>query len=151
MFDLGLVVETVDPISGKTVLSVQEGFNVPYITVDPIRAQSGTIRISGGSVSGTGELKALGNVTVTIKNDSPAYLRLKGIEIPDNDGGTVRLNGEAVTKITGFGGKINASADGGKPTITVMNTFAEGDVFAGNDQYPWSLFRTPDLEIAGEI
>ena len=93
MADLGLIVNTVDPISGKTVQSIQTGFQVPYVTVDPIWAQSGTIRISGGSVVGDGTLNAPGNVNVTIKNDSPAYLRVKGITIPDNEGGTVRCAG----------------------------------------------------------
>ena len=49
------------------------GYSVPYITVAPIWAQSGTIYISGTSVTGAGKLNAPGNVNVTITNNSPAY------------------------------------------------------------------------------
>ena len=94
-------------------------------------------------------LDAPGNVTVTITNNSPAYLRLQGINIPDNDGGRVQWDGVNITQeadLTGFTGTFSVSADTEQPQITIINSYnADSPANAG------ATFTTPDVEIDGDI
>jgi hypothetical protein len=62
-------------------------YAVPYITVNDIWAQAGTINVMGQDLLGSGSLNAPGNVSVAITNNSPAYLRINEITIPDHVGG----------------------------------------------------------------
>jgi hypothetical protein len=66
---------------------------VPYVTVNDIWAQAGTINVMGQDLLGSGSLNAPGNVAVSITNNSPAYLRVNKITIPDHVGGRVNFNG----------------------------------------------------------
>ena len=123
--------------------------SVPYVTVSPIVAQSGTINIDGDIVTGAGSLNAPGNVTVTIINNSAAYLRLEGIDIPDNVGGRVVWNGVNITndsELGGFTGGLSVSADTAQPQINI-----EINYNADDPQNASSKFTTPDLEIDGDI
>src|SRR5208283_215490 len=65
---------------------------VPFVTVSPIFAEAGTITINGANVQGSGTLEAPSNVSITITNNSPAYLRLNSITIPQSFGGTLFVN-----------------------------------------------------------
>src|SRR5262249_30259088 len=123
--------------------------SVPYVTVSPIVAQSGTINIDGDIVSGGGSLDAPGNVTVTLINNSPAYLRLQGIDIPDNVGGRVQWNGVNITsdsELGGFTGALSVSADTAQPQIIIQNNYNADD-----PQNASATFTTPDVEIDGDI
>ncbi|MCA9197241.1 MAG: hypothetical protein KDA87_06870, partial [Planctomycetales bacterium] len=150
MRDLGLEGEAPD---GTKVFD--NSLTAPFITLDPIRAQSGTIYVQGASLTGSGSLNAPGDVTVSIVNNSPAYLRLDKIEIPDNEGGRVRFNAvelaSAADLVNGlnFSGTITPANDSAPPSITIANTFNEDD--PSNQSAPWNEFGTPDIEVVGDI
>ena len=148
MISMGLSTTSPDGSTGFI-----EEYNVPYVTIDPIWAQSGTIRINTNSVTGEGDLIAPGNVKVSIINTSPAFLRIRGITIPDTAGGVVLLNGQQLTEDkkgeTGFTGSIVSSKDGGLPQIEIKSTYDSS--FPQNQVFPWNLFKTPDVEIVGDI
>ncbi|MCY2932454.1 MAG: hypothetical protein NTV86_23755 [Planctomycetota bacterium] len=145
-------------------------FASPFITVNDIWAQSGTIRVYGDDLLGSGELRAPADVTVTITNDSPANLRMKRITIPDTAGGRVRFNNQDIGGYPGGTGTgradiaaINKSGatptftlidslggSGALPQIVIHNTFnADSAENLGNLSY--QDFRTPDLYLAGDI
>ena len=79
-------------------------YAVPYITVDAIDAQEGTINVNGSSlvVNKTGTLDASGNVSITIDNESPDFLRIEGIDISDSAGGQVLFNYNPITSLQGL-------------------------------------------------
>ncbi len=60
---------------------------VMSVTVNPIYADSGAITTRGDIMQGSGTWIAPNDVSVTILNDTPAYLTILGIQIPDRLGG----------------------------------------------------------------
>ena len=130
--ELGLV--TVYPNGTVTFIRT---FVVPYVTLDNIHAESGFISIVGDSVTGSGQLDAPGDVTVEIQNDTPAFLRVQDINIPQDGGGAVVFNDvdvdPAEDPILGFnfGGSITSIYHSGTgsesaPAITIHNTYSPG-------------------------
>ncbi|MCG8449299.1 MAG: hypothetical protein MI725_06960, partial [Pirellulales bacterium] len=146
MTDLGLI----STVAGDTF--IDESYSSHFVTLDNIHAQSGTINVNAATLAGTGTLLAPGNVSVTITNNSPAYLRLNEIVIPDHAGGRVRLNSVDVTSaadVNTFTGTITTAGDSAQPTITIASNFDEDA--PQNQVAPWNTFLTPDVEISGDI
>ena len=77
---------------------------MPFITLAPIFAEAGTIYVNADNFEGGGSLIAPGNVSITITNNSPAYLSVGQITIPQSFGGTVFFDGSTVTTNAGIGG-----------------------------------------------
>jgi hypothetical protein len=128
-------------------------FVAPYAVLDDIVAQSGFISIVGETVTGSGLLDAPGNTTVTVVNETPAFLRVNDITIPQDGGGEVKFN-EAVVQGTpaagfNFTGTINSIRHGSgtgtenAPAITIRNTYSPGP--GGVPAFT----RAPDIELAG--
>src|SRR5262249_40063741 len=76
---------------------------VPFITISPILAEAGTINVTGDDLLGSGQLLAPGDVSITITNNSPAFLRIKEITIPQSAGGTVVFDGTSVSSTSAIG------------------------------------------------
>ncbi len=135
---------------------------VPYITVSPIWAQQGSINILASNPSGdalvvNGTLNAAGNVAVTIDNQSPAYLRIEGITIPNNSGaGEVLFNYDPITSV--HGGALGVSGTGtlnvagwsgaAEPSITIRSEFDSGD---SSNPADYASCQTPNIVISGNI
>ncbi len=110
---------------------------VPFVTVSPIFAEAGTITVDADNLLGSGSLQAPGNVSITITNNSPAFLRLNSITIPQSFGGTLFYNGSTVSTDSGIGGinqskstpsfSITTSSTSGAPTVSITNTFSSKD------------------------
>ncbi len=110
---------------------------VPVVTVSPIFAEAGTITVDGDDLLGSGSLLAPGNVSISITNNSPAYLRLNAITIPQSFGGTLFFDGSTVTTDSGIGGvnaskttpsfTITTSNTSSPPSVTIINTFSDKD------------------------
>ena len=120
---------------GTTFYKTQDA--VPFITVSPIFAEAGTITVDGDNLLGSGHLLAPGNVSITITNNSPAFLRLNSITIPQSFGGTLFFDGATVTSNSGIGGinqskttpafAITTSNTSSPPSVTITNTFSSKD------------------------
>ncbi|MFI5455223.1 MAG: beta strand repeat-containing protein [Isosphaerales bacterium] len=120
---------------GTTFYKTQDA--VPFVTVSPIFAEAGTITIDGDNLLGSGSLQAPGNVSITITNNSPAFLRLNAITIPQSFGGTLFYDGSTVTTNSGIGGinqskttpsfSITTSNTSSPPSVTITNTFSSKD------------------------
>lgn len=106
----------------STVFIVDSGESiVPTLELDNIMVTGGNINIKGGSLSGSGTMKAVGNPNVTITNHSNYYLRVNDISI-GSDGGNVKFNDVAV-KNGQNGLKVDAApgdlVNGNNATITI--------------------------------
>lgn len=106
----------------STVFIVDSGDSiVPTLELDNIMVTGGNINIKGGSLSGSGTMKAVGNPNVTITNHSNYYLRVNDITI-GSDGGNVKFNDVAV-KNGQNGLKVDAApgdlVNGNNATITI--------------------------------
>ena len=120
----GLVTEgkAVDKL-GRPVVQIASEQYVMTVTIDPILADSGAIRVRGDVMQGSGTWIAPNDVAVTIVNDTPASLRIKGIAIPSTLGG-LYFNGDEVS--------TNAA-------ITARNEKNTGDENARNAFNEWNL------------
>ncbi len=134
--------------------------------VHPIWAQAGSIDVRGDQLLGNGIIDAPGDASVTITNHTPAQLNIRGITIPESNGG-LYLNGVIVGSNSGIF-DLNAAAAGdisGTPTfaqlpataaplddqgnpilpsVTVENTFDANLIVA--DQY-----NNPAIVVTGDI
>ncbi|MFM8188319.1 MAG: hypothetical protein ACKN85_07560, partial [Pirellula sp.] len=120
--------------------------DVMNVNIEPVWAQAGIIDIRGDSLLGTGVIHPPGDAAVNILNYTPAQLTIKGITIPEINGG-LYLNGTLATdnaavrdlsenktasfsQITPGGG---ASAN--PPRISVKNTFEATDYVIPDGNY----------------
>ena len=74
---------------------------VDYITLNDIYAQPGAINLNTEQMLGSGTLSVTSDASVTIENNSPAFMRVSDVIIPERDGGTIKLKGAAVTSDLG--------------------------------------------------
>ncbi len=67
------------------------------VTVDPIWAEAGRVDVRANQFTGSGQFIAPSDASVTIINHSPAFLNIRGINIPANNGG-LYYDGAQLTK-----------------------------------------------------
>src|SRR5690606_8042405 len=82
---------------------------VGMIDVAPILAAAGNIRIEGDRLTGSGKLVSPGDAKIEVVNETPYFLRVSDLVIPDHAGGLIRFNGSTVTD----NASINALNAGG--------------------------------------
>ncbi|MCQ4313795.1 leukotoxin LktA family filamentous adhesin, partial [Pseudomonas stutzeri] len=129
------------------------------LDVDPILARPGNIYVTGDALVGSGKLNAPGDAKIEIVNNSAAFLSLKGLEIPDREGGQLLFNDvkvgsnaniNALNKtLSGAGfSSIQVAENSPSPQITVTNTYnpANGVSDAGGLKAP-----APDIYVNGQI
>ena len=133
---------------------------VPFITVSPILAEAGTITVAGDDLLGGGQLLAPGDVSITITNNSPAFLRINQITIPQSSGGTVLFDGTSVSSTSAIGhvnesgtlptfSQVQADNNSTPPAVTIANTF---DASApANANFEGAHFISPDIDLDGNI
>lgn len=159
----------------STVFIVDSGESiVPTLELDNIMVTGGNINIKGGSLSGSGTMKAVGNPNVTITNHSNYYLRVNDITI-GSDGGNVKFNDVAVKNgqnglnvvaapgdlVNGNNATINIKADAKKttnesiykPDIGVFGTIYNpyGDVTINNANNNIYVAGKLEKDAAGSI
>jgi len=120
--------------------------DVMNVNIEPVWAQAGIIDIRGDSLLGTGVIHPPGDAAVNILNYTPAQLTIKGITIPEINGG-LYINGTLVvdnagvrdlseTKTASF---TQITAGGGTsatpPRVTVKNTFEATDYVIPQGSY----------------
>jgi Ca2+-binding RTX toxin-like protein len=156
LLDLGLV-DASDPGLGDddVLVSAVSGYQISVIEVPQITAQSGDIFIMADTLTGSGVLDAPGDAEIKVINESPFYLRLEGLNIPD-EGGRIRFNNVRVfnneeIQAHNIAGQqanftnINSYWTTADPLIEVTSTFdpnLPGD-YAGAP--------APDIEIVGDL
>lgn len=112
---------------------------VNYITLGDIYAQPGAISLNTQSMEGTGLMSVTSDAAVTIENKSSSFLRVSDITIPEGSGGTVKLNGAAVTGDIGSLKVHIAEKTMESPTVTITSDIAANDG------------RAPNIDIDGTV
>ena len=146
---------------GGTVFVPATTLAAPFVTISPILAEAGTITVTGDDLVGGGQLLAPGNVSVTITNNSPAFLRTNPISLPQSFGGTVFFDGGSVASNSdiqkvnknnaapGFS-RVQAANDSNPPQVTITNTYKAGDPLPA-DMQGHTFANSPDIDIEGDI
>ena len=141
--------------SGTTVPILEDA--VPFIKLAPIFAEAGMITVTGSNLVGSGVLEAPGNISIGITNNSPAFLSVNSITIPQSSGGILFYDGKTVTTNaqiaainTGFippeFSRIQTSNTSSDPSVTINNTYNASDpANAGN------TFVNPNIDLDGDI
>src|SRR5262249_37728742 len=101
-----------------------------------------------------------GDVSITITNNSPAFLRINQITIPQSSGGTVLFDGTSVSSASAIGhvnksgtvptfSLVQADNNSTPPAVTIANTF---DASAPeNANFEGAHFVSPDVNLDGNI
>ena len=143
---------------------------IKIVEVDPVIARGGNISVTGDALVGGGTLSAPGDASITIDNPTPAFLRLEGLEIPNDAVGDITLNGSLVTSAAEIGAlnsgnhgsagfsSIVSGANSPAPSITVANTFNPSDVTlpdlsdrSESANSPFAALLPTDIFVQGDI
>ncbi|HEY1029163.1 MAG TPA: leukotoxin LktA family filamentous adhesin [Pseudomonas sp.] len=129
------------------------------IEIDPILARPGNILVQGDALVGSGALNAPGDAKIEIINQSAAFLDIRGLEIPDREGGQLLFNGArmlgnasiAAANLAGHGSaafNVTVAENSPAPSIIVRNTYnpATGQTDAAGLRAP-----APDINVNGLI
>ncbi|MCH2131347.1 MAG: hypothetical protein MK179_19560 [Pirellulaceae bacterium] len=84
LLDEGFMEEVTDGAYTKLQAVEQSAITA---TIEPFKAQAGIISVNADMLTGKGNITSPGDASVKIVNKTPAYLALKGIEIPATNGG----------------------------------------------------------------
>ncbi len=145
---------------------------VMTIVLDPIWAEAGQIWVRADELQGSGVFDAPGDASVTITNATPAFLQLKGITIPETNGGMfydgilaednstinqINLANAQDDNVNNYPGVDSIEAAGiasfsalpqqnssAPPTISVKNTLDVNNIPGNTIEYSW-----PDLTVLG--
>lgn len=136
---------------------VESDLAVRFIELDPVVAAPGDIWVEGTRFEGRGHLIAPGDARIEVINNTPYFLRINGLEIPDYKAGRVMFNGGAVESVEeinqlqgGFGARFatfQTATSSPDPYIRVANTFnpdSEGSKYNVK-------FLPPDIYISGNV
>ncbi|MEL7334734.1 MAG: hypothetical protein AAFN70_00785, partial [Planctomycetota bacterium] len=116
---------------------VRSNPTVLEIVVAPTTATAGSIHIRAGELLQPGTLDAPTDASIQVINNTEAFLRIRGLEIPDGEKGVV-LNGDVISDILSL-----------PPSIVIDNRGDMNDpVITNNGQLslPW-----PAIDVIGKI
>ncbi len=99
--DQGLWDDSIDSVIQQSGLKV---------VVNPIRAEAGFISVFADQLYGSGSIVAPGDASISVINQTPAFLDIQGAVIPDTNGG-LQLNGVPVSAASDIE-TLNAADDG---------------------------------------
>jgi hypothetical protein len=120
--------------------------DVMNVNIEPVRAQAGIIDIRGDSLLGTGVIHPPGDASVNITNYTPAQLTIKGVTIPEINGGlyvngTLAIDNASVRDLSEnkFANFSQITAGGGvsanPPRINIKNNFEATDYVIPDGTY----------------
>ncbi|MGB7346781.1 MAG: hypothetical protein WBD20_21345 [Pirellulaceae bacterium] len=96
------------------------------IVVNPTLALAGAIEIRGDHFGGSGTLDAPGDALISIKNQTPAFVTISDLVIPDSVGGVV-FNGQSITAsgsgLVGLRNAINAENESSRDDNSAIVAF----------------------------
>ncbi len=112
-------------------------------------AAGGDVAVHAGSLSGSGKITAYGGPSITVTNNSPDYLVIAGVSIPDIPGGLVSFTGSAAAS-SDRSLVIDQSGANTSPTVTITENF-EGSVGTNTGNYGPALFISGPVENLGGV
>ncbi|MEL7086290.1 MAG: hypothetical protein AAGM36_17535, partial [Cyanobacteria bacterium J06597_1] len=134
---------------------VGDASEVAYIEVPDISVKVGDIRVMGDYLQGSGELNSPGDAEIKITNNSPYYLRVNNLNVPEVEGGRILFNSASVTSNSDITNRnhgqtanfsqVTTADNSNEPLIEVNNTF-DPTFEAGS-----GFTDAPDMEILGSV
>ncbi|HYR14028.1 MAG TPA: hypothetical protein VEQ67_07390, partial [Mycobacterium sp.] len=118
---------------------------VGAVTLGTLFAAGGTVSVNADTLQGTGSITSYGGPTITVTNNSPDYLLLGPVLIPNAPGGKVFFTGAAGASQAGGITVTKIGTDAGS-SISIHNS-RKGPV--GDSSLGPALFQTGDLENLG--
>mgnify|MGYP003629868906 CR=1 FL=1 len=134
---------------------------IQVFELDPILAKPGNVVVIGDALIGSGRLRAPGDAAITVTNDSSAFLRIMGLEIPFREGGQLLFNLASLTSVDEINnanavaykgqasfGNVTVSSNSPDPVVTVINNYNPSTGIVGQDGL---RSPAPDIYIDGRI
>lgn len=118
---------------------------VDAVLLNTLFASAGNVTVHADTVTGTGSLTANGGASITVNNDSPDYLVLGQVRIPDLAGGHVNFSENAVVASTVTATQNNPD---GASNVSITDTFAQP---VGNSQLGPAIFVGGSIENLGGL
>ncbi|MES1264219.1 MAG: hypothetical protein ABUU24_01050, partial [Variovorax sp.] len=112
------------------------------MTLGTLFAAGGTVTVRADALSGSGTVTAYGGPNITVDNQSPNYLVLGNVFIPNTPGGRVTFPGAASLATSQYS-EVNKDAPG---AISIHNAYAQA---VGNSAFGPALFLTGDINNIG--
>ncbi len=125
---------------------------VGAMILSPLFATGGLVTVNAGAFQGGGSITTYSGPTITVTNNSPDYLILSGITIPNLAGGQVVYTGRATAAPAGM--TVHVIGAGVSPVVTVRELYpqAVGGPSASGDAVGPAVFLTgPVLNEGGEV
>lgn len=139
-----LYVEMGGSTGGGATLAKDQDINI--FVLDPILAKPGNVLVIGDALVGGGKLNAPGDAQIEVINNSSAFLRILGLEVPFREGGQLLFNDASMSSAsaistanaTGYKNQANFS------TITVSATSPDPVIKVENNYNPSTGVKGPD-------
>ena len=120
---------------------------VGAMVLGPLFAAGGDVTVNAGTLNGSGTIAAYGGPSITITNDSPDYLVLSSINIPNEPGGHVIYTGTQTSAPSSL--NVTESGAGIRPIVTIQEQY-DKSVPTGSSNGP-SVFATATLNSDGSV
>jgi len=125
------------------------------VTVGDIVSQLGDIYLEGDEVTGSGNLTAYGDATVTVTNESPNNLVVGDIKVIGKEsngqigqGGTLFLNGNAMKGTETLGNlTLKSRHQTDDPTVTITSAFNPNSYLTSVDGVNIPAYSAPNLTL----
>jgi len=129
---------------------IYPSIEVLTVTVDPIYASAGRIDVRADQLGGSGNFIAPSDASVTIINNTPAFLELKGIYIPEENGG-VYLNGSLVTDVADINTSNQSAAhDDNEHNFSGVDSHVD-TLTAGYSSLPQPTTNAPVIDVENTL
>lgn len=134
---------------------------IQVFELDPILAKPGNVVVIGDALIGSGRLRAPGDAEITVTNDSSAFLRIMGLEIPFREGGQLLFNLASLSSAEEINnanagpykghanfGNVTVSGNSPDPVINIINSYNPSHGVVGQDGL---RSPAPDIYIDGRV
>ncbi len=140
------------PDSGEAMAdedAVHDG-PVGAMVLGTLFAAGGDVTVSAGAFQGDGSITAYGGPTITVTNNSPDYLVLDSINIPDEPGGQVVYTGLAVGAPSSM--QITQSGSNAHPVVNIQELYGNPVPASSDSTEPGpSVFATATMDNLGNV
>jgi hypothetical protein len=120
---------------------------VGAMVLGPLFAAGGDVNLNAGALQGNGTITAYGGPTITVTNNSPDYLVLSSITIPNEPGGQVNFTGAARSSPTSL--HVVESGASARPVVDIQENY-NAPVPSSNANGP-SIFLTAAMDSTGNV
>jgi hypothetical protein len=138
-----------DPTDAILLKSGTSSTPVGAYTLGTLYASGGSVTVNAGTLTGAGTITAYGGPSITVTNNSPDYLVLGAVNIPNIPGGQVNFTGAAGLS-SDKSLVINQIGATASPSV-IINQAYNGSVGSNGGNYGPALFLTGPITNLGGV